>query len=206
MGSPTDPNDPTSGPIDSSHRATVIFADLNKAGDDQLAHDYQTLIQLQKTGTPAQIAQASQAVTADQYEVDQYDAARSNWDPLQFSLGLIAHGQVRIDGSQLTSFVYANNMKPGDTTMTMGATVPAGMVPGDTTVNPANPVPTGWKVGDQLIITGSEAALPYYLGGAMNQDEEASMRTTAGPITWPTPAATSCSSRRSPTSSSAAGM
>lgn len=180
MGSPADPSDPTSGPIDAAHHATVIFADLNKAGDDQLAHDYQTLVQVMKTGTPAQIAQATQAVTADQYQVDQYDAARNAWDPLQFSLGLLAHGQVRIDGSQLTGFVYANNMKPGDTTMTMGATVPAGMVAGDTSVNPTNPVPSGWKVGDQLIITGSEASLPYYLGGAMDQDEEVTITQISG--------------------------
>lgn len=180
MGSPTDPTDPYSGPIDSAHRATVIFADLNKAGDDQLFNDYQSLIKLQKTGTPAQIAQANQAVTADQYQVDQYDVARTAWDPLQFSLGLLAHGKVRIAGSQLTGFVYANNMKPGDTTLSMGATVPAGVVPGDTSVNPANPVASGWKVGDQLIITGAEAALPYYLGGAMNQDEEVTITKING--------------------------
>ncbi len=180
MGSPADPSDPTSGPIDAAHRATVIFADLNKAGDDQLAHDYQTLVQLMKTGTPAQIAQATQAVNADQYEVDQYDAARTAWDPLQFSLGLVAHGQVRIDGTQLDSFVYANDMKPGATTITTGATVPAGFVAGDTGINPANPVPSGWKVGDQLIITGSEASLPYYLGGAMDQDEEVTITGISG--------------------------
>lgn len=180
MGTPTDPNDPSSGPIDSSHRATVIFADLNKAADDKLFQDYQTLVQVTKTGTAAQIAQATQAVNADQYVVDQYDAARTAWDPSQFSLGLIAHGQVRIDGTPLTGFVYANDMKPGDTSITMGAAVPAGMVPGDTSVSSANPVPSGWKVGDQIIITGSEASLPYYLGGAMDQDEEVTITGFTG--------------------------
>ncbi|HEX5273245.1 MAG TPA: G8 domain-containing protein, partial [Gemmataceae bacterium] len=159
-------------PIDAAHRARVIFADLNKAGDDKLATDYQTLVQVMKNGTAAQIAQATQAVTADQYQVDQYDAARTAWDPLQFSLGLVAHGEVRVYGTQQTSFVYANDMKPGDTTITLGATVLAGMVPGDASVSAANPVAAGWKDGDQLVITGSEASLPYYLGGAMDQDEE----------------------------------
>jgi G8 domain len=182
MGTPTDPSDPNSGPIDSSHRATVTFADLNKTGDDLLAAAYQTLIQKIKSGTPAQIAQATQVFTADQYQVDQYDAARTAWDPLQFSLGLVAHGQVRINGSQLTSFVYAKDMKPGDTTITMGASVPSGFVPGDTSVNPANPVPTGWKVGDQIIITGAEASLPYYLGGAMDQDEEVTITKITGNV------------------------
>lgn len=188
MGSPADPSDPTSGPIDSTHRATVIFADLNKAADDKLSQDYQTLVQVMKTGTAAQIAQATAAVTTDQYQVDQYDAARTAWDPLQFSLGLVAHGQVSIDGSQVTSFVYAKDMKPGDTTLTLGATVPAGMVPGDTSVNPTNPVPSGWKVGDQIVITGSQAALPYYLGGAMNQDEEVTITKIVGnTVTFNTP-------------------
>jgi G8 domain len=180
MGSPLDPSDVLSGPIDSSHRATVIFADLNKAGDDKLSMDYQALIGLLKTGTAAQIAQATAVVNADEYAVNQYDAARTAWDPLQFSLGMVAHGTVRIDGSQLTSFVYANNMSPGATTVTMGATVPAGMVPGDTSVNPANPVPSGWRVGDQILITGAEASLPYYLGGAMDQDEEVTITKIVG--------------------------
>ncbi|MDB5391085.1 MAG: hypothetical protein JWM11_6731, partial [Planctomycetaceae bacterium] len=180
VGSPLDPTDPMSGPIDPAYKATINFADLNKAGDDKLFKDYQTLVQFTKTGTAAQIAQATQAVTADQYEVDQYDAARTKWDPLQFGLGLIAHGQVRIAGSESTSFVYANDMKPGNTSFTVGANVPAGMVAGDTSVSAANPVPSKWKVGDQIIITGAEAALPYYLGGAMNQDEEVTITSISG--------------------------
>ena len=167
-------------PIDSAHRATVIFADANKPGDDKLFQDYQTLTQATQAKNQALIAQMTPIVAADQYEVDQYDAARTAWDPLQFSLGLVAHGTVRIYGSQLTSFVYANDMKPGDTSLTMGAVVPAGMVAGDTSVNPADPVASGWKVGDQLIITGSEASLPYYLGGAIDQDEEVTINAING--------------------------
>jgi hypothetical protein len=180
VGSPLDPTDPASGPIDASHRATIIFADLNKAGDDKLVSDYQTLVQATKTGTAAQIAQANLLVTADQYQVDQYDAARTKWDPLQLSLGLIAHGQVRVAGSETTSFLYANDMKAGATSFTVGANVPAGMVSGDTSVSANNPVPTNWKVGDQIIITGGQAALPYYLGGAMNQDEEVTITQIVG--------------------------
>jgi hypothetical protein len=176
MGTPTDPNDLSSGPIDASHRATVIFADLDKAGDDQLFNDYQALVQATRSGNQAKIAQLTQAVSADQYEVDQYDAARTAWDPLQFGLGLVAHGQVRIYGQETTSFAYANDMKPGDTTITFGGNVPAGMVPGDTRITAANPVPTNWKVGDQLVLTGAEASLPYYLGGAMDQDEEVTIK------------------------------
>ncbi len=167
-------------PIDSAHRARVIFADANKVGDDKLFQDYQALVNATKANNQAQIAQLTPIVAADQYAVDQYDANRTGWDPLQFSLGLVAHGTVRIYGQQLTSFVYANDMKPGDNTIGMGGNVPAGMVPGDTSVNPANPVPSNWQVGDQLIITGSEAALPYYLGGAMNRDEEVTITGISG--------------------------
>jgi hypothetical protein len=188
VGSPSDPNDLYSGPIDASHHATIIFADANKAGDDKLFQDYQTLAKLTNSGTPAQITQATKTVAADQFEVDQYDAARTVWDPLQFSLGLVAHGTVRIDGAQVTSFLYANDMKPGDTSLTMGATVPAGLVPGDTSVNPADPVESGWKVGDQLIITGSEASLPSYLGGAADQDEEVTITGINGNTVYFSPA------------------
>lgn len=180
VGSPTDPTDPMSGPIDPSHKATIMFADLNKTADDKLFQDYQTLVQVTKTGTAAQIAQATSAVAADQYVVDQYDATRTKWDPLQLGLGLIAHGQVRVAGSESTNFVYANDMKPGDTSFTVGADVPSGFVPGDTTVSPTNPVPANWKVGDQIIITGAEAALPFYLGGTMNQDEEVTITKISG--------------------------
>ena len=39
-----------------------------------------------------------------------------------------------------------------------------------------------WQVGDHLIITGAEAALPYYLGGAMNQDEEVTITKIQGNV------------------------
>ncbi len=167
-------------PIDASHRALVLFADLNKAGDDKLFSDYQVLTQVLPTNNQAQIAQWTQIVANDQYEVDQYDAQRLTWDPSQIGLGLVAHGAVRVYGQQMSSFAYANDMKAGDTTITFCGNVPAGMVPGDTSITPANPVPSNWKVGDQVIITGSEAALPYYLGGAMNRDEEVTIKAISG--------------------------
>lgn len=81
-----------------------------------------------------------------------FEMARSAWDPLQFSLGLVTHGEVSIYGSQVTSFVYATKaMAPGSTSIDLGFAVPA-----------------NWKVGDRLIVTGMTPT--DYKGN--NQDEQ----------------------------------
>jgi hypothetical protein len=64
-----------------------------------------------------------------------------NWDPLQFSRGLVSHGDVSIFGSTVTSFEQlATNAKAKDKTLVL-----------------AN-APTGWTPGDRVILTGDTAA------------------------------------------------
>lgn len=74
-----------------------------------------------------------------------------NWDPLQYSRGLISHGAVSIFGSTVTSYeqlaVAAN---AHDKTLVLDS------------------APTGWKPGDRLIISGDTA--PDANG--VNRDEE----------------------------------
>ena len=64
----------------------------------------------------------------------------TNWDPFQYSRGLVSHGAVRIFGSTVTSYEQlAVGAKAHDKTLVLDAT------------------PTGWKVGDRLILTGDTA-------------------------------------------------
>jgi hypothetical protein len=89
------------------------------------------------------------------------DADRLLWDPLQFSLGMVSHGDVSIDGSQVTSFVALPNALP--------AKAPK--------IDLGN-LPAGWNVGDRLIITGDTA--PNSLG--QNQDEQVAIKSIAGGV------------------------
>lgn len=82
-----------------------------------------------------------------------------NWDPLQFSKGLVSHGTVSIYGSTVTSF------EPATT----------GLSAGTTTVNLAA-VPTGWRAGDNIVITGDTATN----ANNQNQDESLQIASIAG--------------------------
>lgn len=74
-----------------------------------------------------------------------------NWDPLQFSRGLVSHGEVSIFGSTVTSFEQLSvDAKAKDKTLVL-----------------AN-APTGWKAGDRLILTGDTATNSKNV----NHDEE----------------------------------
>jgi len=74
-----------------------------------------------------------------------------NWDPLQFSRGLVSHGEVSIFGSTVTSFVQlAVAAKAHDKTLVLDS------------------AQTGWKPSDRLIISGDTA--PDANG--VNHDEE----------------------------------
>jgi hypothetical protein len=87
--------------------------------------------------------------------------ARTLWDPLQFSLGMITHGAVTIDGSTVTSFVdVPTALSSKTTTFDLGS------------------VPTGWKAGDRLIITGNTATNSKN----QNQDEEVELVSIAGSV------------------------
>ena len=73
------------------------------------------------------------------------------WDPLQFSRGLVSHGEVSIFGSTVTSFEQlAVDAKAKDKSLVLADT------------------PTGWKAGDRIILTGDTAAN----GKGINHDEE----------------------------------
>lgn len=162
-------------PIDPNDRARVIFADLAKPLDDALA----------------QAAPGTAAAQAAQKAVDDYDTARTAWDPLQFGLGLVSHGAVQIYGSRpdntnpgaaagaVTSWVQGmqDPANPAQTVSWLaGSSVLDLGVDGTPQHQPIS-VPTSWKVGDAIIVTGKAAARPYYLGGAFSQDEE--VRITA---------------------------
>lgn len=82
-----------------------------------------------------------------------FDTAQFNWDPLQFSHGLLSHGVVSIHGTHVTSFVS------GQKTTNLA---------GSMTFDLGLPVPTDWKVGDRLIISGTTATN----AANVNQDEE----------------------------------
>lgn len=102
---------------------------------------------------------------------------RDAWDPLQFSLGLVTHGSVHINGRRpandnaitaapsITSFVLGSkDFMHGSTTLDLGTTA----------------VPKDWNVGDSIIVTGLQPSLPYYLGGAIDQDEEVKITAIVG--------------------------
>ena len=74
-----------------------------------------------------------------------------SWDPLQFSRGLVSHGEVSIFGSTVTSYEQlAVGAKAKDKTLVLTAT------------------PIGWKAGDRLILTGDTATN----SNGVNHDEE----------------------------------
>lgn len=74
-----------------------------------------------------------------------------NWDPFQYSRGLVSHGEVSIFGSTVTSYEQlVVDAKAHDTTLVLAAK------------------PTGWKVGDRLVLTGDTATD----ANGVNHDEE----------------------------------
>src|SRR5262245_33631238 len=83
------------------------------------------------------------------------------WDPLQFSRGLVSHGEVSIFGSTVTSYEQlAVDAKATDKTLVLAD------------------APTGWKAGDRVVLTGSTATNSK----GVNRDEElqiVSVATTA---------------------------
>src|SRR5262249_50192655 len=68
----------------------------------------------------------------------------TNWDPSQFSRGLVSHGDVQVHGAAKTSFmaVAGNGVARGTTLSPVK------------TITLAN-VPTNWQPGDRLVLTGT---------------------------------------------------
>ena len=85
-------------------------------------------------GEPIDSARKAKVVFADRGAID------LNWDPLQFSRGLITHGEVSVFGATVTSFEQlAINARARDKTLVLADT------------------PEGWQPGDRLILTGDTA-------------------------------------------------
>lgn len=81
----------------------------------------------------------------------------TEWDPLQLSRGLIAHGTVEMHGEEVTPYVsLAVDPRRGDTRLVL------------------TDVPTNWEEGDRLILTGTN---PNY---SRNQDEELEIVSIVG--------------------------
>jgi hypothetical protein len=91
-----------------------------------------------------------------------FEATRLQWDPLQFSLGLLSHGEVSIYGTHVTSFVsgQANN-SANSTKLDLGL-----------------PVPTDWKVGDRLIVSGNTGTN----AANVNQDDQVQIASISGNV------------------------
>src|SRR5262249_26915898 len=80
------------------------------------------------------------------------------WDPLQFSRGLVSHGEVSIFGSTVTSYEQlATDAKAKDKTLVLADT------------------PTGWKAGDRLVLTGDTSTNSKNI----NHDEEVQIVSVA---------------------------
>lgn len=84
---------------------------------------------------------ADQTIGLDSTAQAAFDASQLHWDPLQFSHGMIAHGQTSTFWTHVISFVSGQKTNaPNSTTFDLGV-----------------PVPSDWKVGDRLVISGNTA-------------------------------------------------
>jgi hypothetical protein len=113
-------------------------------------------------GHTARVIFADREIGLNPSQQEAFEAARRDWDPLEFSLGLISHGQVNIYGAPVTSDVLA----------------PGALAVGATSVNLGTTAPTGWKVGDRLIVTGDTATNAQ----DVNQDEQVAIAGINGGI------------------------
>jgi len=91
-------------------------------------------------GTPIAAGVTARLLITDNGPIDR------TWDPFGISRGLIAHGQVSINGSELSSYAaLATSAPAGSTVLTLKST------------------PSGWKVGDSVVIASATA------GAAQNE-------------------------------------
>ncbi len=149
-------------PIDAAHKARVIFADAAKPLEDALA-----------AAAPGSVAAKNAQIALNNYE-----AQRTQWDPGQFSLGLVTHGEVTINGSPVTSWLQG-----GVDTASLPITAKKGTKVIDLGLDANNvpiPVPSNWKVGDHLIVPGTQPTLPYYLGGGIDASDEVTIAAISG--------------------------
>jgi hypothetical protein len=137
---------------------TLTFATNVNTGltvDTMVVTDQGSLIM----GTAAQpVAPNVQAkiVIADRGPID------TNWDPSQFSRGIISTGTVTIYGAQTTSYeTLAQQPTAGSTQLVLSS------------------VPVNWKVGDRLVITGTNPSA--------NEDEERAILGISGNVVTVSP-------------------
>ena len=99
-------------------------------------------------------------------------------DPFQFARGLISHGEVKIQGEDVTPFISLpqltrkdNNIAPVKATNGTAATSP--IDPGSFKFNvPANVAMKGWTIGDRIVVSGTDPSKVSPATGA-SSDEEA---------------------------------
>lgn len=126
------------------------------------------VFQMGTAGTPIAANHKARLVFADREigltaaQQVTFDAAQLAWDPLQFSHGLVSHGDVSIYGSTVTSFVN----------------VAAGLNEKVTTIDLSASPPIGWQVGDRLVVSGSTASN----NKGVNQDEQLAIAAINGNI------------------------
>lgn len=100
-------------------------------------------------------------------------------DPLEFSRGLISHGEVHMTGENVTPYITLpqltrkdNNVAPVKTTNTAGTAALAADPGSFKFTVPAGVVTAGWTVGDRIIVTGTDPNKVNPATGA-SSDEEA---------------------------------
>lgn len=102
----------------------------------------------------------------------------TNLDPFQFARGLISHGEVKIQGEDVTPFITLpqltrkdNNIAPVKATNGTPSTTP--IDPGSFKFNvPANVTIKGWSIGDRIVVSGTDPSKVSSATGA-SSDEEA---------------------------------
>src|SRR5262245_39320328 len=142
------------------HANTLLSVDtiiVEPSGIYQMGTDPSQPDALSPTGVGERIdpGKSAKVIFADTGAID------LAWDPLQFSRGLVSHGEVSIFGSTVTSYKQlAGDAKVANKTLVLADT------------------PTGWKAGDRVILTGNTATNSKNV----NRDEElqiVSVATTA---------------------------
>jgi hypothetical protein len=132
------------------HANTLLLVDtiiVEPEGVFQMGTDPTKPDPLSPTGMGQRIDadKSAKVIFADHVPID------VGWDPLQFSRGLVSHGEVSIFGTTVTSFVQlAVDAKAKDKSLVLSS------------------APVGWKAGDRLVLTGDTASNSK----GVNRDEE----------------------------------
>lgn len=117
-------------------------------------------LQVGTKGDPVKAGVTTEILIADNGKIN------TNWDPKQFSRGLVSHGTVEMYGQAKTSHLkVSKNPMAGDRTLTLDK-------------SPAN-----WQIGDKLILTGTRFAASANNGNKWDtntEDEEVTIKSING--------------------------